>query len=126
MHWRMIHTTLASTFVISPWFQLPFVAIFLIDAVTIWCPRHLITKKSGIGVHLPLLVIPLWIWYESLIPTAGWIRVDLLPLVIASAFAFRRYVENLRKIYGAESPSAAAFRNTSHPIVDQLTLDDGD
>jgi hypothetical protein len=103
----MIHAVLADFGSAVVWAQIPFLAIFLIDAATIWCPRHHITKKTGFAVHLPLLVIPLWLGYESLIPPGDWIRIDWVALLIANIFAGRRYLENLRKVYGHNPPGPA-------------------
>lgn len=50
-------------------------AIFCISIVYPWHPSW---PKATWLVHLPLILLPLWAWYETLMPSTMNIRFDLL------------------------------------------------
>jgi hypothetical protein len=63
-----------------------------IFAVSLLYPWHPCWPKAKWLVHLPLVLLPLWAWYETLMPRTMNIRFDLLFIVGAMRLLFLVYV----------------------------------
>jgi hypothetical protein len=50
-------------------------------AVSLFYPWHPSWPKAKWLVHLPWALIPMWAWYESLMPAGMNIRIDLLLII---------------------------------------------
>ena len=73
--------------------------LLIIPVLYIFYPRRPKNIIGKILVHLPLLLIPIYIRYERLMPMEMNIRIDLLlfyPLLIAAAIM---YLRRLSKLY---------------------------
>ena len=55
-------------------------------------PWHPSWPKAKWLVHLPWVLLPLWVWYESLMPAGMNIRIDLLLILWGLGVAFIVYV----------------------------------
>ncbi len=70
--------------------QLFFVMVAVLG-VSIAHPWHTSWPTAKWCLHLPLLWIPLWAWYEAAIPRSMNIRVDLLLIFPMMALALLLY-----------------------------------
>jgi hypothetical protein len=66
-----------------------------IFAVSMLYPWHPSWPKARWLVHMPLVLLPLWAWYETLMPRTMNIRFDLLFIIGAMRLLFMVYVVRL-------------------------------
>ena len=102
----MTPTTLETIVDTIGWLML---AIGIVSLLYPWSPHQSFSSKL---IHLPLLLIPLWIAYEILMPAHMNIRADLLfipPFIILTmviwAIKVARFRKLKRKTVGKDAPS---------------------
>lgn len=76
-------------------YETVFFLILATLAVSLLYPWHPSWPKATWLVHLPLLLLPLWAWYEALMPSTMNIRVDLLFIIGAVRLMFIIYILRL-------------------------------
>lgn len=64
-------------------------------AASLLYPWHPSWPKAKWLVHLPWALIPMWAWYESLMPSGMNIRIDLLLIIGEVGLLFVVYIVRL-------------------------------
>ena len=80
--------------------------------VSLLYPWHPSWPKAKWLVHLPGALVPMWIWYESLMPAGMNIRIDLLLIIWGFGVAFIVYAIRLFAYWFARR----RHRSTKPPV----------
>jgi hypothetical protein len=78
--------------------------------ISLLYPWHPSWPKATLLVHLPWVIIPMWVWYESLMPAGMNIRIDLLLIIGEVGLLFVVYIVRLimfRTIFRTEDTKQA-------------------
>ncbi len=95
-----------------------------IFAVSMLYPWHPSWPKARWLVHMPLVLLPLWAWYETLMPRTMNIRFDLLFIIGAMRLLFMVYVVRLILFWWLLSIARTKKQpnqQSAHRIEDTLT-----
>ncbi len=90
-------------------------------AVSLLYPWHPSWPKARWLVHLPLILLPLWAWYETLMPRTMNIRFDLLFIIGAMRLLFVVYALRLILFWWLLHRKKQPNPQTAHILDDMLT-----